>query len=644
MALHAFVAMPFGVKEEIDFDQIYVELIRPALEAAGFEALRADEEMRAGEIRKDMFQELLLADLVVVDVSIENPNVWYELGVRHALRARGVVVIGCREGRLPFDVVTDRVLRYHRKDGKPDPDMVAVDRAALTRYASETMKSWHGLKISPVYHQLPYLHEPNWKSLKVADTNEFWDIYDSWRDRIELARRQNRAGDILVLAEETPTWVLRKEARCLAGKALLKLGLYNLALEQFESALAIDPTDLESLCSIGVILGRLNKHHEAEIWIRDILDIHTNDPDCWCLLGRAQKTEWVHRWRIPERSGAEMRLIAASQEALLHEAIEPYQAAFRTDPRHFYSGINALTLRYLLRHLGCADNSPVSLQALEGGVRWSCLAPLDKDPRNYWARASLANLELLVSNEPTVIRAHRYAVAAAENDWFALDSSRQQLTILRDLDFRPEIVKTALEIYEYELARIAPAKAPRKAILFSGHMIDKPGRQEPRFPAEKERKAAIAIAQKLEELGVGPEDIALCGGACGGDILFAEACLARNVPLTLYLALPEPEFVERSVAVGGSEWVDRFYAVKQDPRVKTLIAPEVLGPAPKGANPFARNNLWMLYTTLVHGPECARFVTLWNGREGDGPGGTKDMVDRMKKHSRPPCIINTNEL
>jgi hypothetical protein len=46
----------------------------------------AHSDSRAGDIRTDMFQELLLADLVVVDLSIDNPNVWYELGVRHALR------------------------------------------------------------------------------------------------------------------------------------------------------------------------------------------------------------------------------------------------------------------------------------------------------------------------------------------------------------------------------------------------------------------------------------------------------------------------------------------------------------------------------------------------------------------------------
>ena len=90
MDLHAFVAMPFGTKDGINFDLVYSDLIKPALEAAGLEAFRADGEVKAGDIRKDMFQELLLADLVVVDASIDNPNVWYELGVRHALEALGV--------------------------------------------------------------------------------------------------------------------------------------------------------------------------------------------------------------------------------------------------------------------------------------------------------------------------------------------------------------------------------------------------------------------------------------------------------------------------------------------------------------------------------------------------------------------------
>ncbi len=69
MALHVFVAMPYGIKERINFDKVYTDFIKPALEDEGFEVFRADEELSAGNIRTDMFQELLLADLVVADLS-----------------------------------------------------------------------------------------------------------------------------------------------------------------------------------------------------------------------------------------------------------------------------------------------------------------------------------------------------------------------------------------------------------------------------------------------------------------------------------------------------------------------------------------------------------------------------------------------
>ena len=134
---HAFVAMPFGTKlsadgQPIDFNRVFDEYIAPALEMAGLEALRADQEVRAGDIRADMFQELLLADLVVADLSIDNPNVWYELGVRHALRARGVVLVSGGRVTTAFDLYTDRKLRYGLKDGAPDPATLEEDKRKLT--------------------------------------------------------------------------------------------------------------------------------------------------------------------------------------------------------------------------------------------------------------------------------------------------------------------------------------------------------------------------------------------------------------------------------------------------------------------------------------------------------------------------------
>jgi hypothetical protein len=97
-------------REGVDGQPIDFNCIAPALEAAGLEAFRADEEIRAGDIRTDMFQERLVADLVIADLSIDNPNVWYELGVHHALRARGVVLFS--GGRVPTAFDLTRTARY----------------------------------------------------------------------------------------------------------------------------------------------------------------------------------------------------------------------------------------------------------------------------------------------------------------------------------------------------------------------------------------------------------------------------------------------------------------------------------------------------------------------------------------------------
>ena len=117
MTPHAFVAMAFGTKpgadgQPIHFNRVFDELLAPALRDAGFTVVRADQEQRAGDIRTDMFQELLAADLVLADLTIDNPNVWYELGVRHALRLRGVVLVQGPRATQPFDTYTDRKLNY----------------------------------------------------------------------------------------------------------------------------------------------------------------------------------------------------------------------------------------------------------------------------------------------------------------------------------------------------------------------------------------------------------------------------------------------------------------------------------------------------------------------------------------------------
>jgi len=184
--------------------------------------------------------------------------------------------------------------------------------------------------------------------------------------------------------------------------------------------------------------------------------------------------------------------------------------------------------------------------------------------------------------------------------------------------------------------------SPRKAVLFSGHMIDAPGREKPRFPPDKEPVAAGAIASALADLDVGAGDLSICGGACGGDLLFAEAALARGARLELYIPFEEPTFLEKSVDFAGGDWRARFFGAKA--RAVLHVAPLELGLLPEGEDPYERDNRWMLDSALRFGADKVDFVCLWNGEGGDGPGGTKHMMEEVRQRGGRAQWLDTTKL
>src|SRR5215470_7586631 len=114
--MRAFIIRPFGIKNDIDFDKVEEVLIGPALKRVGAEGGTTIDIVEAGNIRVDMFRRLLTADLVVADMSIHNANVFYELGIRHALRDRSTLMLRCDADKFPFDLQTDRYLLYKKED------------------------------------------------------------------------------------------------------------------------------------------------------------------------------------------------------------------------------------------------------------------------------------------------------------------------------------------------------------------------------------------------------------------------------------------------------------------------------------------------------------------------------------------------
>ena len=563
--------MPFGVKPApsdpdaknpepnghvIDFNRVYEEYIRPALELAGLEPFRADKEIRAGDIIADMFQELLVADLVVADLTIENPNVWYELGVRHALRARGVVIVCGGRATSAFDVYTNRKLRYALKDGAPDPAHLEEDKRKLAEMVKATMDAWHDRKISPVYDLMPNLQEPVWKSLRIGAAREFWERHDAWERRIDLARKTGRIGDLLVLANEAPIAAFRVEAWIIAGKALRRAGRFQFALEPLQHGLDRAPNNQDLLREVGMCLQRLaltgaagHSLERARQHYRAALDIFPRDPEMWALLGRVDKDAWTAAWNRSHQTPAQKRGEAAYEEALLHAAIDSYARGYSTSPGHYYSGINALTLMHLYRHLTDDKRYDAEMETMAGAVRFAAGCESDAF-QIFWAKATLGELEVLVGTPQTVTKAYKEAIARNEKDWFTLHSSRSQLQLLSDLEFHPDHAQAGIAVLDRALARLRTPEddwQPRQVILFSGHMVDAPGRPTARFPADKEAIAAQKIAEVLAALAAGPDDLALCQAAAGGDLLFVEACQQRGVRCQILLPLREPEFIERSI-------------------------------------------------------------------------------------------------
>ena len=182
-----------------------------------------------------------------------------------------------------------------------------------------------------------------------------------------------------------------------------------------------------------------------------------------------------------------------------------------------------------------------------------------------------------------------------------------------------------------------------RVLLFSGHMVDRPGRAAPRFPASKVNAADRAIEAEIQRLCTGTKGAAVTSGASGGDLLFARTCLQRGLPLEIYLPFDSERFIETSVAPGGSEWVELFKVVTTDANTTLHVLPAAGGDDDE-SNAYARCNRAMLSRAyaLANGP--VDLICVWDGRTGDGPGGTDDMVQAVRGKGGRVHWIDTRAL
>ena len=655
--LNVFIVRPFGNKNGIDFDKVENELIRPAMQQAGLTGGTTGEFLQQGNIRADMFEQLLIADLVIADISIHNANVFYELGIRHAFRDKRTFLIKSHESQesdVPFDLKTDRYLAY---DAKNPVGAVDILSAAL-KLTLDSQKS-----DSPIYQLLP--------GLEPAEPDKVMVVPLDFREEVKRIEAAKNCGDLQLLAAEVDGFAWRIAGLRLVGHAQFHLKDWPGAKVTWLKVREYDEMDVEANTLLGTIFQRLgdlvSSDQAVERALQNKETSASQRAEIRALMGRNAKNQWERSWQTSASIDAAQK--SALDSPHLEKSCEYYRQGFIEDRNHFYSGLNALAMVTMLVELAQAqsmiwedsfdskEEAGQKLQKLKelrsdlaAGVKLAIeskqVALQRANASDIWLEISVADLICLTSSRPNRVgQAFKKALADASDQ--AREAVRRQLSLYQGLGILKDSIQAALD-------NIAPGagqgrEAPPHVVLFTGHRIDAPGRSSPRFPAAKEKQARAMIfdaVAKEKEKGSG-KLMGLTGGASGGDILFHEVCEELNIPSQMYLVLPQKEYIKASVADGGPDWVERFNRLYDKLNAKILSDSDRLPRwlrAKKDYDIWQRSNLWMLHNALAVSQDHLTLIALWNGATGDGPGGTEDMVERAKDRGARFIHLDTTKL
>lgn len=392
-----FVIMPFGEKEVVDdkgnsrrvnFDAIYDKVFLPAIgktnlpEGGNLEAHRTDRDFFSGDISQEMFNYLEYARIALTDISGLNPNVFYELGVRHRARGAGTVIFRQIDAKIPFDINQIKAFPY---EYQPEEQALASQNL-ITRVLTESLQQIR-------------LDSPAWKAL-IVQRKERSYIENDLRDAENAIRVGNRVGAIAAF---------RRALAADPGNNLLhlKLGLlwkedgrWYEALEQFTKAVIAAPEYAEAYREKGIAENKIYHQAQSREGLCDGIE----------ALTTAVRIN-------PDDYDAHASLAGALKRAnRLPEALAEYEQAVEVSHGHSYPLLNALKLKAQLSgKMKIDDKTQFQLKRAERSLRAQVASDPPYDPP--WSFFDLAEIHLYSGDKAGFLSFAATGVENAAHKW-----------------------------------------------------------------------------------------------------------------------------------------------------------------------------------------------------------------------------------
>ena len=294
--------------------------------------------------------------------------------------------------------------------------------------------------------------------------------------------------------------------------------------------------DSELLYLAGLACARMGAVGQAHEWYTRIDSSGVRDEqllgDILCLAGRISK-ERFEMWR------------ASDQDRALRHAVDSFVHYRRAYEAHgtSYAAINTAAMAFV------AGESAVSRQFAQLAID-ACSAAVD-----HWAYATRGEAYVLLGNAASARAEYQTAYQLACNQHGVIASMRRQLRLLSS----PLAIECLSDV---------PAPV---VIAFSGHMIDQPGRRNPRFTESMVDEVADRIRAHIQGYR---QAIGFSQAACGADILFLEAMQQAGMQTNVFLPFASVDYLSTSVAFAGVDWTRRHHQALRAATRVTLITEE----------------------------------------------------------------------